>query len=69
MTSTERSRFRAHCKSEAERFDTQDTPVTRALAKARISQERNLRRVRRMIIAVSILCAYIGYEILKEMLR
>lgn len=69
MTRTERSRFRAHCKAEADAFDAKDTPVTRALRKARESQARNLRRVRRMIIGVAILAAYIGYQMLKELLR
>lgn len=49
MTRTERSKFRAHCKAEADRFDNSDTPVTRALAAARKEQARNLRRIRIMI--------------------
>lgn len=49
MTRTERSKFRAHCKSEAQRFDMQDTPVTRALRAERKRQAKSLRVVRIMI--------------------
>lgn len=49
MTKTERSKFRAHCKSEAERFDAQDTPVTRALRVRKIRQQKRLRTIRIMI--------------------
>lgn len=49
MTKTERSKFRAHCKSEADIFDAQDTPVTRALRAQKIRQEKNLRTIRILI--------------------
>jgi len=69
MSRTERSKFRAHCKAEADRFDASDTPASRAVRAARERQAKSLRTLRRMIAAVAVLFFYVGWKYLEEMLK
>jgi len=65
MTRSERSEFRAHCKAEAERFDADDTPVSRILRRQKEKQARALRRVRIAMYVVAALMFYLGWRMLE----